>query len=127
MCSGITDCISKGDNWKWKGDLGLAEVPLDTNTGITTFLVNVPINCVSFGEVDVGHPTIINLNDRHCTTTYLYPVCVKDLTTSNMGENVGMCTSKLHLCVFHLQDKDKPSTEGIVAWRVISKQILLRL
>jgi hypothetical protein len=28
--------------------------------------------------------------------------------------------------VVHLQVKDTPSTEGIVAWRVISKQILLR-
>jgi hypothetical protein len=30
------------------------------------------------------------------------------------------------MCVVHLQGKDTPSTEGIVAWRVISKQILLR-
>jgi hypothetical protein len=30
-------------------------------------------------------------------------------------------------CVVHLQGADTPSTEGIVAWLVISKQILLRL
>jgi hypothetical protein len=29
-------------------------------------------------------------------------------------------------CVVHLQVTDTPSIEGIVAWRVISKQILLR-
>jgi glutaredoxin len=28
------------------------------------------------------------------------------------------------ICVVHLQGDDTPSTEGIVAWRVISKQIL---
>jgi hypothetical protein len=30
------------------------------------------------------------------------------------------------LCLVHLQGTDTPSSEGIVAWRVISKQILLR-
>jgi hypothetical protein len=30
--------------------------------------------------------------------------------------------SHLEKCVVHLQDKVTPSTEGIVAWRVISKQ-----
>jgi hypothetical protein len=31
-----------------------------------------------------------------------------------------------YYCVVHLHDKVTPSTEGIVAWRVISKQILRR-
>jgi hypothetical protein len=32
----------------------------------------------------------------------------------------------IDICVVYLQGKDTPSSEGIVAWRVILKQILLR-
>jgi hypothetical protein len=50
---------------------------------------------------------------------------VQKMFFSHLRQESAQCSGE-HICVVHLQDKVTPSTEGIVAWRVISKQILLR-
>jgi hypothetical protein len=55
---------------------------------------------------------------------YKYPlIYILPMSAENTAARV---FELIDICVVHLQGKDMPSTEVIVARRVISKQILLR-